>query len=93
MATSYCQTEKHCKDSRAGVIQSAILFCPENSKLLESVHTDRKAKTKSPAQIRSTYNESRNNDLQSTAANLRLLRPPSNNNNNNNKTLKQQQKP
>lgn len=46
MAITYCQTEKCCEDGRAGVIQSAILVCPENSKLLERAH--RKANTEKP---------------------------------------------
>lgn len=73
MATGYCQTERHCEDSQAGVIWSAILGCPVNSRLLERAHRGRKANTKSPVLIRLACNESRNNDFHSSAANEHLI--------------------
>lgn len=73
MATGYCQTERHCEDGNAGVIRSAILVCPANSKLPERAHRGRKANTKSPALIRPACNQSRNNDLQSSAANEHFI--------------------
>lgn len=65
--------QRHCEDGSTGLIQSAILVCPVNSKLLERAHGGRRANTKSPALIRHACNESRNNDLQSSAVNEHLI--------------------
>lgn len=69
MATGYCHKERHSEDGSTGVIGSEILVCPVYSKLLERAHSGRKANTISSALIRPACNESRNNDLQPTAAN------------------------